>query len=39
MHLTAGDKDVRRAMVLVLHDSTQPPITIEHAWTPKGLCR
>lgn len=39
MHLTAIGKDMRRAIVLVLHDAAQPPITIEHAWTPTGACK
>jgi quercetin dioxygenase-like cupin family protein len=38
MHLTATGAVERRALVLVLHDSSKPPITIEHAWRPKGLC-
>jgi quercetin dioxygenase-like cupin family protein len=28
----------RRAVVLVLHDSSQPWVTMEHAWHPAGLC-
>ncbi len=38
MHLTATGTETRRALVLVLHDSTQPPTTPEHDWKPKGLC-
>jgi len=39
MHLTATGTVVRRALVLVLHDSTQPATTPAPDWTPKGLCR
>jgi len=38
-HLTATGTETRRALVLILHDSTQPPTTPAHDWTPKGLCR
>jgi quercetin dioxygenase-like cupin family protein len=39
MHLTATGSETRRALVLILHDSTQPPTTPEHDWKPQGLCR
>jgi quercetin dioxygenase-like cupin family protein len=39
MHLTATGTSTRRAIVLILHDRSQPATTITHAWTPKGLCR
>jgi len=39
MHLTATGTETRRALVLILHDSTQPPTTPAHDWVPKGLCR
>jgi len=39
MHLTATGTETRRALVLILHDSTQKPTTPAHDWTPKGLCR
>ena len=39
MHLTATGTETRRALVLILHDSEQPPTTPAHDWTPKGLCR
>lgn len=39
MHLTATGTETRRALVLILHDSTQPPSTPARDWTPKGLCR
>ena len=39
MHLTATGTETRRALVLILHDSAQPPTTPEHDWVPKGLCR
>ena len=38
MHLTATGTETRRALVLILHDSAQPPTTPEHDWRPKGLC-
>jgi hypothetical protein len=38
MLLTATGTGERRAIVLVLHDASQPPITLEHTWVPKGLC-
>jgi quercetin dioxygenase-like cupin family protein len=38
MHLTATGTEIRRALVLILHDSTQPPTTPVHDWAPKGLC-
>ena len=39
MHLTATGSEVRRALVLILHDSSQPATTLAPDWTPKGLCR
>lgn len=39
MHLTATGTDTRRALVLILHDSSQPPTTPANDWTPKGLCK
>ncbi len=39
MHLTATGTEVRRALVLILHDSSQPPTTPARDWTPKGLCK
>jgi quercetin dioxygenase-like cupin family protein len=39
MHLTATGTETRRALVLILHDSTQAPTTAAADWTPKGLCR
>jgi quercetin dioxygenase-like cupin family protein len=38
MHLTATGKAQRRALVLILHDSSKPPSTMVHDWSPKGLC-
>lgn len=38
MHLTATGTETRRSLVLILHDSTQPPTTPASDWTPKGLC-
>ena len=39
MHLTATGTETRRALVLILHDSSQPPTTPAPDWTPKGLCK
>jgi len=39
MHLTATGKDQRRALVLILHESSKPPTTLVHDWSPKGLCK
>jgi len=38
MHLTAIGKETRRSLVLILHDSTQPPTTPAKDWVPVGLC-
>lgn len=39
MHLTATGTETRRALVLILHDSSQPATTPAHDWTPGGLCK
>ena len=39
MHLTATGTEVRRALVLILHDANNAPTTPHHEWTPKGLCK
>ena len=39
MHLTATGSETRRAIVLILHDSSKPATTLVHDWTPKGLCK
>lgn len=39
MHLTATGSEKRRAMVLVLHESSTPAGTPVTDWTPKGLCK
>jgi quercetin dioxygenase-like cupin family protein len=39
MHLTAAGTEQRRALVLILHDSSRPATTLIHDWTPKGLCK
>jgi quercetin dioxygenase-like cupin family protein len=38
MELTATGTEVRRALVLILHDSSQPASSAASDWTPKGLC-
>ena len=37
--LTATGKQQRRAIVLILHDATQPPTTREMEWKPSGRCK
>ncbi len=39
MHLTAIGTEERRSIVLILHQSSQPPTTMVHDWMPKGLCK
>lgn len=39
MHLTATGTEIRRALVLILHDANQPATTLHHDWKPKGLCK
>jgi quercetin dioxygenase-like cupin family protein len=39
MHLTATGTETRRAIVLILHNSSKPATTLVHDWTPKGLCK
>jgi len=39
MELTATGTELRRALVLILHDSSQPPGSLAADWTPKGLCK
>lgn len=38
MLLTATGTEQRRALTLILHESSKPPTTVTHDWTPKGLC-
>jgi hypothetical protein len=39
MHLTATGNGQRRALVLILHESSKPASMLVHDWTPKGLCK
>lgn len=39
MHLTATGTTQRRAIVLILHESSKPATTVIKDWTPKGLCK
>jgi quercetin dioxygenase-like cupin family protein len=39
MHLTATGSVQRRAIVLILHDASQPSTSLDHEWQPKGLCK
>jgi quercetin dioxygenase-like cupin family protein len=38
MSITAVGNEVRRSLVLVLHDSTQAWTTMASDWQPRGLC-
>lgn len=38
MHLTATGAEQRRALVLILHQTSQPVTTLDHNWAAKGLC-
>ena len=39
MELTATGTNVRRAVVLILYDTTQPASSPASDWSPKGLCK
>jgi hypothetical protein len=39
MQLTVSGSEQRRALTLILHESSKAPSTLMHDWTPKGLCR
>jgi len=39
MELTATGTGLRRALVLILHDSAKPASSPAPDWTPKGLCK
>jgi quercetin dioxygenase-like cupin family protein len=39
MHLTATGTETRRALVLILHETSKPTTALVHDWTPKGLCK
>ena len=38
MALSSVGTEMRRSVLLVLHDTSQPWITMESDWKPKGLC-
>jgi quercetin dioxygenase-like cupin family protein len=38
MALSSVGPETRRSVLLVLHDTSQPWMTRENDWTPKGLC-
>ena len=38
MHLTATGTEKRKAIVLILYDSSKPAATPANDWMPKGLC-
>jgi hypothetical protein len=39
MMLTSVGTQQRRALTLILYESSKPPATPIHDWTPKGLCK
>ena len=39
MLLMATGTEMRRGVVLILHDSSKPPTTMEQTWKPTGLCK
>jgi len=39
MFLTAIGRAQRRGITLILHETAQPPTTMEKTWKPKGLCK
>lgn len=39
MELTATGSTLRTSLVLILHDSSRPPTTMETGWKPRGLCK
>ncbi len=39
MELSATGTQVRRGIMLVLHDSSKPPTTLVDSWKSKGLCK
>ena len=38
MELTATGKELRKSLVLILHDASKPPTSMEATWKPKALC-
>jgi quercetin dioxygenase-like cupin family protein len=38
MELTATGTEMRRGMMLILHDSSKPPTTVVDSWASKNLC-
>lgn len=39
MELTATGTAKRESLVLILHDASQPPTSMESTWKPRGLCQ
>ena len=39
MELTATGSEIRKSLVLILHDASQPHTSPASDWTPKGLCK
>lgn len=39
MALKAIGTELRRSIVLILHDASRPPTMIAHDWRPTGLCK
>jgi quercetin dioxygenase-like cupin family protein len=38
MELTATGTTIRKSLVLILHDASRPPTTMESTWKPRALC-
>jgi quercetin dioxygenase-like cupin family protein len=38
MELTATGTEIRQSLVLILHDASRPPTSMESTWKPRGLC-
>jgi quercetin dioxygenase-like cupin family protein len=39
MHLTATGTEQRRSLALILHQTSQPPTSLDPNWVAKGLCK
>jgi quercetin dioxygenase-like cupin family protein len=39
MRLSVTGTELRRSLVLILHDASKPHTALTDEWTPKGLCR
>ena len=39
MELTATGTTTRESLVLILHDASRPPTSMESTWKPRGRCQ